>query len=118
MIAFVVKLTLLFGMGIVCAALLRSRSAALRHLVWVSTLAGAIVLAAAARVVPPIEIPMRGLGPATTAPIPAAAVDGGLRDKSTNYAIEAVDGSVPTGTAAARPSLTVESALASGWLAG
>lgn len=53
---FVVKLTLVLAIGAALAALLRHRSAAARHFVWALTLCGAVALAVAATVAPPIPV--------------------------------------------------------------
>lgn len=59
MTLFLGKLTVLFLIGIACAALLRRRSAAARHLVWALTLGGAVVLAIVTATAPalPVAVP-------------------------------------------------------------
>ena len=60
MIAFLVKLTVLLAAGWIGTVSLRSRAAALRHLVWTATLAAAIALAALYPVLPPLAVPVPG----------------------------------------------------------
>jgi len=55
---FILKITLLFLLGGLLAALLRHRSAAARHFVWTLTLAGAIGLALLVPVAPRLELPV------------------------------------------------------------
>src|SRR6185503_20598487 len=78
---FLVKITLVFLLGGMLAALLRHRSAAARHFVWVLTLGGALALALLVPVAPRLELPVVTVENATPAPeasilervVPAAA---------------------------------------------
>src|SRR6185436_8731780 len=97
MTLFVLKLTVVLLLGCTIAALLRTRSAAARHLVWALTLAGALLLPVATRFAPAMrvtvpewkqEVPVTNAAPVTFAPRnaavpaadPAASTPPGRRD--------------------------------------
>ena len=76
------KVTLLLVLGFALAALLRRRSAALRHLAWLLTLAGALALAAITPIAPTLPVPV--LAPATT-PSSNAALETGRHDSAPGF---------------------------------
>ncbi|HKR66477.1 MAG TPA: hypothetical protein VJZ00_22310, partial [Thermoanaerobaculia bacterium] len=57
MTLFLLKLTLILGLGATVAALLRTRSAATRHAVWSLTLFAAAFFALASLFAPAIQVP-------------------------------------------------------------
>ena len=66
---FIAKITLMFLLGGMLAALLRHRSAAARHFVWALTLGGALALALLAPVAPRLELPVTTVGTAEEAAV-------------------------------------------------
>jgi beta-lactamase regulating signal transducer with metallopeptidase domain/DUF4097 and DUF4098 domain-containing protein YvlB len=72
--AFVVKITLVFLLGALVAALLRNRSAASRHFVWALTLGGALALSLLVPVAPRWELPVMTAVTAAAAPAPETSV--------------------------------------------
>ncbi|HEX9967334.1 MAG TPA: M56 family metallopeptidase, partial [Solirubrobacterales bacterium] len=115
-LAFVVKLTLVFLLGALLAALLRHRSAAARHFVWTLTLGGALALALLAPIAPRLELPVTTAE--TAAPAPAASVP--ERDVPTGAAPE-VKTTLSAVTASAAPETRAAwapSPLLLLWLAG
>lgn len=61
---FIVKLTVVLGIGAALAALLRGRSAATRHFVWALTLCGAVAMAIAGALAPPMTVEIQDWRPA------------------------------------------------------
>ena len=57
-ILVLIKVSIVFGLGFVLAYLLRNRSAAVRHFLWVTTLLGALTVPLVTRVVPQWEWPV------------------------------------------------------------
>jgi beta-lactamase regulating signal transducer with metallopeptidase domain/DUF4097 and DUF4098 domain-containing protein YvlB len=112
--AFVVKITLVFLLGALFAALLRNRSAAARHFAWALTLGGALALALLAPVAPRLEMPvMTVMMVETAAAVPAPEGSAPERDVPAAAASAAASEAKRTLPAAATPS-----PLLLLWLAG
>jgi beta-lactamase regulating signal transducer with metallopeptidase domain len=119
MIVFIGKLTALLAAGFALEWLLRSRSAALRHLVWTATLTGAIALAGAAIVVPTLAIPVPGLSASATARFAPDTQIFDSGETSANIVTTPALGLVTTADDEPAPrAMTMRSALATVWLAG
>ena len=113
--AFVVKITLVFLLGALFAALLRDRSAAARHFAWALTLGGALALALLVPVAPRLEMPvMTVMMVETAAAVPPPEAVPLERDVPTAAASEAKT-TLPASTASAA---WAPSPLLLLWLAG
>jgi beta-lactamase regulating signal transducer with metallopeptidase domain/DUF4097 and DUF4098 domain-containing protein YvlB len=119
MIAFIIKLTTLLAAGLGCAALLRSRSAALRHLVLIATLGSTIALAVATVVMPPLAVPVPAFAASRSASPATDTHAAAVRDAATELTPVAVrERSIGGDAVSARPAPTLASALIAMWLAG
>lgn len=114
---FIVKITLVFLLGGLLAALLRHRSAASRHFVWTLTLGGALALALLVPITPRLELPVTTVESA--APVPSASVlqrevpvTAAAAVKETLVAVTTQDVAVPRAAAAGPSPLFLL------WLAG
>jgi len=66
LVLLLAKISIVFGVGFFLAHLLRHRSAALRHFLWVTTLLGALAVPLVTRVAPQLEWPIFSPPPAST----------------------------------------------------
>jgi beta-lactamase regulating signal transducer with metallopeptidase domain len=123
MIAFLVKLTVLFAAGWAGAALLRSQAAALRHLVWAATLVASLALAVLLPLLPSLELPLPGI--ATPALVLARSATGapapGMVSESDRRATSGDADFVPDGPAidaATEAPPSPRALLLAAWLTG
>ncbi|MGH7561224.1 MAG: M56 family metallopeptidase [Gemmatimonadales bacterium] len=116
MTALILKATLVFLLGGLAALLLHRRSAALRHLVWTATLAGALSVAVASPLLPDFRLRLKGWPSAD--PLESEKALTTVNDVA-SAAIEA-SGPVRTAAAPLRPSSsrTIQDLLPAFWLAG
>ncbi len=113
---FIVRITLVFLLGGMLAALLRHRSAAARHFVWTLTLGGALALALLVPIAPRLELPVTTVGTATPAPEASAPqrevpITAASAVKETLAAVTAQDAAAPRAAWAPSPLLLL-------WLSG
>ncbi len=115
--AFVVKITLVFLLGALLAALLRNRSAAARHFVWALALGGALALALLVPVAPRFELPVVAAESDAPAAEEAAILQRGAAPAVTRASSEA-ETTLPATYGAAEPRAATLSPLLLLWLAG
>jgi len=66
LVLVLIKISIVFGLGFLLARLLRNRSAAMRHFIWVATLLSALALPALTFIAPQLEWPVLSASPVPT----------------------------------------------------